>query len=105
LYEQFVQNTRQIQPLNEFLNFLEQRFHTLEAIGSEKGKKQNTYASVGAETQYNCFFCKKPNHSIYKCNEFLKKTPAERFSSRLEAMVLPHIVADQQVTDTISNDN
>jgi len=25
-------------------------------------------------SQHNCFFCKKPNHSIYKCNEFLKTT-------------------------------
>jgi len=39
LYEQSVQNTRQIQPFNEFLNFREQRFLSLEAIGSEKGKK------------------------------------------------------------------
>jgi len=75
LYEQSVQNTRQTQTLNAFLNFLEQRFLTLEAIGSRKGKKQNTCASVGA-----VFFCKKPNQSIYKCNELLKKTPAERLN-------------------------
>jgi len=55
-------------------------FSVLKPLDQKREKKQNSFASVGAETQYNCFFCKKPNHSIYKWNEFLKKTPAERLS-------------------------
>jgi hypothetical protein len=81
LYEQSIQNTRQNQSICEFLAFLEQRFLTLEAINTEKYKvKHNTCASVGAEQNFICYFCKKPNHSIFKCNDFLKRTAAERLN-------------------------
>ncbi|XP_033245213.1 uncharacterized protein LOC117187188 [Drosophila miranda] len=80
LYEQSIQSTKKLQPLSELMKCLEQRFLTLEAIGWEKTKKPITCASAGTESQYVCNFCEKPNHAIYKCTQFLKKTVAERLN-------------------------
>ncbi|XP_052855033.1 uncharacterized protein LOC128263817 [Drosophila gunungcola] len=79
LNEQSLLNKRELQSVKEFLEFLEQRFLTLEAISSEKPKKP-IICAAGAKTKFSCLFCKKPNHSIFKCNDFLKKTPAERLN-------------------------
>jgi len=95
LYAQSVQNTRQIQPLNEFLNFLEQRFLTLKAIGSEKGKTPAERLSW-VQKQKLCVKClcqNQPsrtctNRDCFKCNKkqntllHLETKPTSRIVSR-----------------------
>jgi len=87
LYEQGLEQPRSLQSLEEFLIFLEKRFHQLEALSS-KGHKGSTYVQafgkrtsprslsvVSARTP--CLAC-KGDHSLPACNTFLKMTPEKR---------------------------
>lgn len=85
-----------------FLEFLEQRFRTLESLEATRNntnifikkpvsKKVTTFQSTNAPSKtssqvkesnasrkFSCKFCSKTNHSIRKCFKFKKLKPQER---------------------------
>ncbi|XP_043865296.1 uncharacterized protein LOC122757404 [Drosophila mojavensis] len=77
LYEQSFKDTRKLQPIKEFLAFLEQRFLALEAIGGKQyvpKEKQRICASASTEKNKGCQFCDSAEHKIYRCDKFASKS-------------------------------
>lgn len=88
-YESKLLNVREIQSLCDFMKYIENRFMAiLSSEGTDKNaetcaksvekqkKKDNTEAK--ATVPFKCTYCEKA-HSIYKCVEFAKLDPKERF--------------------------
>lgn len=77
--------------LSEFINFLEKRCFTLEALASNSSsdlkQKVTRYSHVASEGPKDknsaswvgiCLYCKQNNHSIYKCIKFAKIAAQQR---------------------------
>lgn len=65
-------DVREIPTFDHFMNFIEKRFLALQSTET-KNKSMNT-----KNASAKCAFCDS-NHSIVKCEEFLKKPVSERF--------------------------
>lgn len=87
-YEQSLQHPNKLQPLDELLKFLDQRFKTLDAI-KQKTESKRQQISVGNGSNYKshittesinlkCVVCKKP-HKLFQCTEFLAMAVNKRF--------------------------
>lgn len=77
LYEQSIKDTKRMQPIKDFLVFLEQRFLALEAIGGKQylhKERQKICASASSEKDQNCQFCNSSDHRIYRCEKFASKS-------------------------------
>ncbi|XP_037959436.1 uncharacterized protein LOC119688843 [Teleopsis dalmanni] len=77
LYEQNIKRTKEIQKLDDVLQFLEQQYQAAEAIKSKKQTNnvksfQKTTATTIVANDYQCFYCNKKGHMALKCYEFLK---------------------------------
>ena len=81
-YEQSIKNSQQIQKMEEFLEFLHQRFLALEAVGVKHTATERAKTSVPATTNSykRCHYCKEIDHLIYKCDKFRAMTPNERLN-------------------------
>ncbi|XP_037928952.1 uncharacterized protein LOC119663420 [Teleopsis dalmanni] len=77
LYEQNIKRTKEIQKMDDVLQFLEQQYQAAEAIKSKKQTNnvksfQKTTATTIVANDYQCFYCNKKEHMAIKCYEFLK---------------------------------
>ncbi|XP_037932509.1 uncharacterized protein LOC119667290 [Teleopsis dalmanni] len=77
LYEQNIKRTKEIQKMDDVLQFLEQQYQAVEAIKSKKQTNnvksfQKTTATTIVANDYQCFYCNKKGHMAIKCYEFLK---------------------------------
>lgn len=85
LYESSLTNPREIQNINHFLNFLEQRFQALESLGPKdthtKENKQHSSnkATSASITTTACKVCNAKDHAIYYCHKFIQLKPKERY--------------------------
>ena len=94
LWEQS-QDPKVISSLDELLNFLEKRYHTLEILGplrpkihensrttesSNKPRTSNHHSNVETSntSRQNCAACNKSSHPIFKCRIFLQMKIAAR---------------------------
>lgn len=75
-YESKLTNVRELQTLNEFLKYIENRFMALLSTEMTEKSSETTNFKTNEkvtknEITFKCAYCEKP-HSIYKCFEFLK---------------------------------
>jgi len=85
LYESQIKNPRELQTMDNFLKFLENRFQALEALGHKDKSKHHdnqsgvkTKATSAAVTSNQCRFCAGTGHAIYYCRAFKALKPSER---------------------------
>ena len=75
-------NTTAIATWKDLQEFLEARFHTLEAINPKEGKsfekKSKGHTALIVNSNAMCFICKK-THSLHSWDVFLKLSPKERY--------------------------
>lgn len=91
-YECQLANVREVQSLSEFLNYLENRFMALQAVGateelhsqnfsnhSQKSeyKSENKYEKQSYNKNKACLICEE-DHPTFKCSVLLKKDVRER---------------------------
>ena len=87
LYETSIKNPRELQTIDKFLEFLEQRFQALESLGSkdkakhDKQHKEKSKATASVATTNFCKLCNQGEHPLYSCDKF-KNTmkPSERLN-------------------------
>lgn len=93
LYEQSLNNPKEVQSLENFLNFLESRFQSLDAIGSTHLNNTSSKPSNPTKpspTKYSsmksfhtstapCTTC-PGTHNNFACETFLKMSPADRMT-------------------------
>ncbi|XP_075167641.1 uncharacterized protein LOC142239749 [Haematobia irritans] len=75
LYEQMIKNPKELQTISDFLSFLENYFHTLEAMGVKEKTSINSSKNCALTSQpspesRHCIICKKDFHQLYRCQEF-----------------------------------
>lgn len=73
-YETQLKDIRELQPFSEFMTFLETRFLALQSVDSQRKGNANKNAAT-----FKCAIC-DGNHSIIKCETFVKKPVNERFA-------------------------
>ncbi|XP_037924354.1 uncharacterized protein LOC119660048 [Hermetia illucens] len=84
MYEQSLANPKQLQSLAEFLQFLETRFQSLEALGAKNIKAEDSKKKLPRTTMsvttvsVGCTMCKEA-HQLFACNDFLRLSPTDRF--------------------------
>lgn len=90
-YECQLKNCREPQALNEFLNYIENRFMAIQSATS-KSKNQSNYSEQEknspskkpqktlSEKNVSCVFCASTTHFIYKCSDFEKKSVNDRMT-------------------------
>ncbi|XP_073841412.1 uncharacterized protein [Musca autumnalis] len=81
-YERSIVNPRELQQVSQFLEFLETRFQSMEAMGQKEKTSPKSCATVASANQGDnmCTLCKNGTHKLYHCQSFLKMTPPERLS-------------------------
>ncbi|KAM8701740.1 hypothetical protein ACLKA7_005475 [Drosophila subpalustris] len=84
LYEQSISDSKHIQKLDTMLQFLDQRVRVL-ATGSKaqnhaKRKSEGATCASSSTTRKDCLYCKKPNHVMFRCDDFRSKPVAERLN-------------------------
>lgn len=82
IYEQSVQNPKELQTISHFLKVLQTRFQALEAVGGKEnavGNKERTKQVSTATTSKpsGCPLC-KGSHPIFYCKQFLAMDSADR---------------------------
>ncbi|XP_037931681.1 uncharacterized protein LOC119666475 [Teleopsis dalmanni] len=83
-YEQITRRTKEIQALDDVLQFLEQLYRSLEAANSKK--QHNNYSSYRQPSQkvslltenIICLYCKKGGHATDNCRNYLALSVADR---------------------------
>lgn len=87
LYESSLEKPREFQETVEFLKFLERRFQSLEAIGSNRSTSAQQvksqpqplrHAFVAATQPTNICVCCQKNHNTYSCSRFKGLSVSER---------------------------
>lgn len=91
LWEEKLGSKKDLPTFDEFSQFLEARFRTLEAVDQQKQKpihkpeahsrqvtKTSFHVQSNPRQQYCCKVCSKGQHSPRKCNKFLTMQPIER---------------------------
>lgn len=81
-YEQSLQNPREVQQLDQLLDFIELRFQALESLGpktrSDRTQKpKTTLVAAASQSKLTCITCQL-HHPLFKCSKFLMLSPAER---------------------------
>ncbi|KAL7725684.1 hypothetical protein ACLKA6_013300 [Drosophila palustris] len=84
LYEQSISDSKHIQKLDTMLQFLDQRVRVL-ATGSKaqnhaKRESKGATCASSSTTRKDCLYCKKPNHVMFRCDDFRSKPVAERLN-------------------------
>lgn len=85
LYEQSLKNPKVLQPVKEFLTFLELRFQSLEALGTkgrrpdERNKQSHSSLTSIIDSNPKCAAC-NGLHALYQCQSFLKMAPRDRLN-------------------------
>ena len=80
-FEQGLNNPKEVPKISELLSFLEMQFQSMESVGhKEKQVSSRAVSSVAAsDNNYlNCRLCKKDDHKLYYCDQFLKMSPKNR---------------------------
>lgn len=79
LYEQSLNDPRQIQKFSDLMKFIEQRFQMLESIdGERKNKTKKFVFNVNSEVSAKCLACDQ-QHNMRQCNEFKKFEHSKKF--------------------------
>lgn len=88
-YEKQLTNVKKNQTLASFLQYLERRFLALMSAEAKVKNHVNKNKNLNAapvtnnnqkkDVPFQCTYCEK-NHSIYKCDVFVKLDPSKRFS-------------------------
>ncbi|XP_059217641.1 uncharacterized protein LOC131994780 [Stomoxys calcitrans] len=78
LYEQQVRKPREIQTLDDVLEFLQQQYLALEAAGEQEVNVKRIYGNKNNMSTKFCYFCEKSGHGVIECRKMLAMTPAER---------------------------
>ncbi|XP_058983157.1 uncharacterized protein LOC131804354 [Musca domestica] len=79
LYEQQIKKPREIQKLEDVIQFLEQQFLALEAAGdSLVAKKEFKFEKRVNQMQESCHVCNEVGHKMFDCRKYLAMTPIER---------------------------
>jgi len=85
LYEQSLDKPRELQTVNHFLEFLEQRFQALESLGpkdknkdKKDDKQKSSKATSVSVTSAACKACDSKDHAVYFCKKFIDMTPKQR---------------------------
>ncbi|XP_037930661.1 uncharacterized protein LOC119665511 [Teleopsis dalmanni] len=78
-FEQSLSNNRELITMKELFQFIEQRFQSLETINNSASIKKwvKTVATTNT-APVKCPICKRDNHPIHLCKQFLDDTPAKR---------------------------
>ncbi|XP_073814297.1 uncharacterized protein [Musca autumnalis] len=81
-YERSIVNPRELQQVSQFLEFVETRFQSMEAMGQKEKTSPKSCATVASANQGDnmCTLCKNGTHKLYHCQSFLKMTPPERLN-------------------------
>lgn len=85
LYEQSVKKTKEIQTLTDVMEFLEQQFHSLEAVSKQQPndkfqkKRYSDHQITLVSTKQMCLYCKR-SHSTTACYNFLKLSKMDRLA-------------------------
>lgn len=81
LYEQTLREPKKIQKFSELMQFIEERFHTLEAVEGERNdteyQNERHVFNITKSTP-KCVICKQ-QHSIQHCDQFKKFQASERY--------------------------
>ncbi|XP_055855993.1 uncharacterized protein LOC129919168 [Episyrphus balteatus] len=90
LYEQSMKHPKSLPSLDEFMSFLETRFHSLETLGN-KGRYSDdqrkpaarSFTSVEANksSKTNCPLCNGSEHKLYSCIKFLRLSLENRLAT------------------------
>lgn len=85
-YECQLEDVKQLPKIESFLSYVENRFMALQSVGAKNNSMNNSTAKHNAyekteksyfEKKYKCLLC-NGEHALYKCYNFIKKTPYER---------------------------
>ncbi|KAM8702202.1 hypothetical protein ACLKA7_001894 [Drosophila subpalustris] len=84
LYEQSISDSKHIQKQDTMLQFLDQRVRVL-ATGSKaqnhaKRESKGATCASSSTTRKDCLYCKKPNHVMFRYDDFRSKPVAERLN-------------------------
>ncbi|XP_037929954.1 uncharacterized protein LOC119664555, partial [Teleopsis dalmanni] len=81
-FEQTLTNPKEMPTIKQFLEFLELRFQSLEAIGLRDNAvyKPNKRIAVTMVCSDLCKVCNTDKHPIYYCKKFIEMTPPERLN-------------------------
>ena len=105
LYEQSISIPNELQTLDHFLDFLELRFQSLNALGytsqhnttskiSQNQKHNNSKLSVsGVATHTTCKVCRE-DHAVYLCPTFLKMSVHDRLKKLKEVKLCINCLKD-----------
>ena len=80
-YEQNTKKSKEIQVLDDVLQFLEQQYRALEAI---QPKRFGTFQKHQIKTtsflteQHQCLYCAETSHKTYACTKLLEKSVSDR---------------------------
>ncbi|XP_073840069.1 uncharacterized protein [Musca autumnalis] len=85
LYEQFARKSKEIQKLDDVLEFLEERFQNLEEATKKYNsvftpKQQQTQQKSYVTGKTNCNYCQKVGHLVDKCQKYLQLTVPDRLA-------------------------
>lgn len=86
LYEESLKNPKEVQKIEEFLTFLENRFQTLEALSNDKAYRNKTKVNHVQITSEECLICLKV-HEPFTCPELKKADLHKRFEMTKERKV------------------
>lgn len=84
-YEQSIAKPKELQTVSQFLTFLENHFHTLEAMGHKEKhfpftSKTCTLTAQPRHDAQRCIACRQDSHPLYRCKEFIRLSPTNRLN-------------------------
>lgn len=82
-YERDLKNKKEIPKLQEFLQFIEQKFISLQTAAKTSDVKkqpprQAFHSGEDAHPRYKCLICNTEGHTIQRCRKFAALSPTER---------------------------
>ncbi|XP_075150806.1 uncharacterized protein LOC142224913 [Haematobia irritans] len=107
-YEQMIKNPKELQTISDFLSFLENYFHTLEAMGvkektSINSSKNCALTSHPSPESRHCIICKKDFHQLYRCQEFALLSTKHRLNIVLGQKLCVNCFSSRHSTKQCSN--
>ncbi|XP_075150824.1 uncharacterized protein LOC142224932 [Haematobia irritans] len=107
-YEQMIKNPKELQTISDFLSFLENYFHTLEAMGVKEKTSINSSKNCALTSQpspesRHCIICKKDFHQLYRCQEFALLSTKHRLNLVLGQKLCVNCFSSRHSTKQCSN--
>ncbi|XP_075162829.1 uncharacterized protein LOC142235456 [Haematobia irritans] len=107
-YEQMIKNPKELQTISDFLSFLENYFHTLEAMSVKEKTSINSSKNCALTSQpspesRHCIICKKDFHQLYRCQEFALLSTKHRLNLVLGQKLCVNCFSSRHSTKQCSN--